>query len=192
VKQPLRSAIIAIAIQYFAMVLGLYWAWAGFVLCQPWLIPGGWADFILRLLLFPQRLAGWLPIPTVRGIGWTYMYHAEGCLAAVALGIEGLRFVATPRLRRDYPWSIWLCLLLACYLVLLMCIEPFFCYNDVNFITGVLLVTPLLFAVNALVRWRAWVGLSAVVLFFATSIAMMSHNGCSRGGMTGFFEAFVY
>jgi hypothetical protein len=134
----------------------------------------------------------WLPVVTVGGLNWILTFHGEACLPVMLVGIEGLRFAATPRLRHSHLSCICLCLALCLYLVWLMCVEPFFVYDNLNFIVGVLLVTPLLFAMSPLVRWRAWVGLSGTVVFFATSIAMMTQNACSRGGMTGFFEAFVY
>ncbi len=88
---------------------------------------------------------------------------------------------------------MWVCLSLFWYLVCPMCSAPFLDYGgDISFVIGVLLLSPVLMAMSPLVRYREWVGLAGAVVFLATSLAMMIHNGCSRGGMTGFFHAWVY
>lgn len=149
--------------------------------------------FLRQPWLSPIRLAGWLPTLTMGGIQWIPMYHGEGCLAALALGIEGLCALASPRLRRACSSRIWPCVSLSCYLMWLMYIEPFYLYRgNITFIAGVLLLTPVLLAMSLLVRMRAWIGLLGAMVFFATWIAMMTHNACFRGGMSGFFEALVY
>ena len=70
--------------------------------------------------------------------------------------------------------------------------EPFLDYRgDITFVFGVSLLLPLFFAMSLLVRWRAWLGLVAVVVFFATCVSMLAHNGSSESGGTGFFEAWL-
>ena len=71
--------------------------------------------------------------------------------------------------------------------------EPFMGYRgDIDFVAGVVLLTPVLLAFGPLVRCREWLGLAGTVVFTAASLAMLIHNGCPRGGVTGFFYAAVW
>jgi hypothetical protein len=186
VKPVMRSAIIVPAAQYSSVALGVYWGRASVFFERhrfgPWGWPGGWT-----LLDSLHGLGGWLPAPTSRGIEWIPVYHFEACLAALVLAIAVLRILASPQLRRTHRRSMWVCLSLFCYLAWLMYTEPFLGYRDIDFVVGVLLLTPVLLTMSPLVRYREWLGLAGAVAFFATSLAMLIHNGCPRGGQTGFF-----
>jgi len=194
VKQVMRSALIVIAAQYLAVIVGVYWGRDVILRRQLQLIPRGWTG-LFRLLdaLSPYCLRGRLPAPTLQGVEWIPVFHLEGPLAALALAVAGLRVAASPRLRRTHRQRMWLCLSLFCYVVWLMYLEPFYDYRgDISFIIGVLLLTPVLLAMSPLVRCCAWLGLSGAMLFLATSLAMIIDNACSRGGCTGFFCAEVW
>jgi hypothetical protein len=188
----MRSALIVAAAQYFAVALGVYWGRTGILRHQNWLSRHGWIRAVHTLDLV-YGLSASLPVPTVEGIQWIPMYHAEACLAAVAFATAGLRVLMTPQLRRTCRLRAWLCLLLFCYVAWLMYTEPFVVYgDDVGFVIGVMFLTPLLLAMSPLIRCREWLGLAGTVIFFATSLAMMITNGCASGGLTGFISAEVW
>jgi hypothetical protein len=136
------------------------------------------------------------------GWGWAEVRHfagippaslEAGCLAAMAITIDWLRFLATPRSRSAHPIALGILPVLACFLAWLMAADPFlFYWGDRTFVWNILLLTPLLLAMSPLVRDHAWLALAGTILFFATSIAMMVHNACCRGGFSGFFERGIY
>jgi hypothetical protein len=131
------------------------------------------------------------------GVAWGLVWRngpwsVAGVLAVVLLGGEGLSRLASRRRRISKPLSPWVCLGLATYAAWLMSIEAFLWYiDDSSFVRGVLLVLPFLLAMSLLVRAGAWFGVVGSALFFATALAMLVRNGCSRLGGTGFFAGWV-
>jgi hypothetical protein len=152
--------------------------------------------------VFVVAMAQYLSVFLGAGWGWARIehvvfvplpYEVAGCLAVLAIGIDWLRFLRTPRLRDADPVPQLVLMILACYLAWLMMEEPFLYYSgDETFVRNVLLLTPLLLAMSPMVRWRAWLGLLGTALFFATALAMMMHNACCHNGGNGFFEHWVY
>ncbi len=82
---------------------------------------------------------------------------------------------------------------LSLYAALIMLIEPFLWYqsDDSTFIEGVILMVPFLLAMSPLVRFGAWIAATGSALFFASSLAMLMHNGSCRHGGSGFFSSWV-
>lgn len=119
-------------------------------------------------------------------------WSLAGGLAVVALGVESLHYLASRRLRTARPVAPWLCAGLGSYAAWLMSVEAFLWYTgDDSFITGVLRLLPFLLAMSPLVRARAWLGVAGCALFFATSLAMLTLNGFSRLGGSGFFLNWI-
>jgi hypothetical protein len=115
-----------------------------------------------------------------------------GSLGVILLGVQWLHFIASRRFRIASPVASWVCVALACYALALMRAEPFlWYYGDITFVTGVLLLLPFLFGMSPLVRARAWLGVVGSILFFAQSLAMLTHNGSCRSGGSGFFTGWV-
>jgi hypothetical protein len=71
--------------------------------------------------------------------------------------------------------------------------EPFLWYRgDSTFLTGILLLLPFLLGMSPLVGAGAWLGVVGSVLFFAQSLAMLTHNGSCEVGCSGFNTGWVY
>jgi hypothetical protein len=115
-----------------------------------------------------------------------------GGIAVLMLGIEWLHYLASRRLRTATPVIPLVCLALGSYAVWLMIVEAFLWYiDDASFVTGVLLLVPFLLAMGPLIGAGAWLGASGSALYFATSLAMLTRNGFSLSGGSGFFGAWV-
>jgi hypothetical protein len=115
-----------------------------------------------------------------------------GSLGFILLGVEWLHFIASRRLRIASPLASWVCVALACYALGLVQAEPFLEYDgDITFVTGVLLLLPFLFGMSPLVHARAWLGVVGSILFYAQSLAMLTHNGSCEAGGSGFFTGRV-
>lgn len=115
-----------------------------------------------------------------------------GSLAAALLGVEALRFLSDRRLRATRPFLPWLCASFGLYAVWIMFTEPFMWYiGDATFINGILLLLPFLLALSPFVRAGAVLGATGAVIFFATSLAMLTRNGLTRSGGYGFFGAWI-
>jgi hypothetical protein len=115
-----------------------------------------------------------------------------GGLGVILLGVDWLHFIASRRLRIRSPVASCVCFALASYALGLMWAEPFLWYDgDITFVTGILLLLPFLFGMSPLVRAGAWLGVVGSILFFAQSLAMLTHNGSCEVGGSGFFTAWV-
>jgi hypothetical protein len=124
----------------------------------------------------------WLHIP----------WSGAGALAVLMLGVDWLRYLASRRLRTAVPVIPWVSMTLSCYASWLIYAEAFLWYeDDFSFVTAVMLLLPFLLAIGPLARAGAWLAVAGSALFFATSIAMLTRNGCSITGGSGFFWGWV-
>lgn len=119
-------------------------------------------------------------------------WSLAGGVAVLGLGVESLRYLASRRLRMAEPVAPWVCIGLGLYAAWLMSVEAFLWYTgDSSFVIGVLRLLPFLLAMSPLVRAGAWLGVAGSASFFATALAMLIRNGCSRLGGSGFFWGWV-
>jgi hypothetical protein len=116
-----------------------------------------------------------------------------GGFAVLSFGCDGAHYLLSARGRAGHRVSAFLCIALGVYAVILMAGEAFLFYSgNESFITGVLLLLPFLLALSPLVRARAWLGVVGVIVFIATSLAMLIRNGMSIWRGTGFVEGCVF
>jgi len=127
------------------------------------------------------------------GVGWLHGHWLfAGGLAVLLMSIEGLRRLASRRLRTAQPLAPWICLALGFYAGLLMVGEAFLRSSSAyDFIRSILLMLPFLLVISPLVRSGFWLGVLGSALFFTTSLAMLTCNGFSRNVGFGFFGRWV-
>lgn len=163
----LQSALIAAGFQYGAAGHG------GFL----GLVRSGQLDV-------PRWTLGWLPGP-----------RALADAALLALLLEMIRFMGSPRLRQAHRNTGILCESLLLYAAwfrngLFGILDvPTLEYADrQGLVYKVVLLVPFLLAIGPLVRSRAWIGVAGTVLFYAVVLAMLVGNafaqdwGCEFSG----------
>jgi hypothetical protein len=125
-------------------------------------------------------------------LAWLLESRVGSVMAVFLLIVEFMRFVVSASLRQRNPVTPWHCLFLALFACWTMYSEPLANYlGDSTFFTGVYYMLPWLLSVSPMVRSKAWLGVSACVLFLAVLLSMLVFNGSSSRSFEGFFFRMV-
>lgn len=126
-------------------------------------------------------------------ISWPLWVNLPAAIASLTLFAEGIRCLVSNTSGRGRLTAALFCLALGIYTAWLMHIEPFLYYGgNIGFVIYVHLLIPILIGISFLTRGRAWAGVAASMVFIATSLGMIIHNACCKGGLNGFFESIVF
>lgn len=166
----LQSALIAAGFQYGAAGLGVFLG----------LVRSGQLDvprWIIGLLLEARALA---------------------TIALLALLVEMIRFMSSPRLRQAHRNTGILCEALLLYAawfhngLLGIFDEPSLYYGgNQDLVFKILLLVPFLLAIGPLLRSRAWIGVAGTLIFLVVVLEMLVGNAFARGWGSGFRGGWV-
>ena len=119
------------------------------------------------------------------------LWSVPAALALIMLLIALFRLKATQSAHDDAK-TRWLLAALIVYDVIVMVFDPFVeAANEVSCIIGVTLVMLPLFCLKPLVRRRAWLAISGVVLFQMTAVASLMFNFPAMRGGFGYFYLWL-